>query len=288
MFKWRKVLNGFLVFLLVFFLPAGAMPEVPGTFGDIQGHWAQKDVELLAARGIIEGEAPGVFTPERALTRAELAKLLVKLLGLKETGSPTLAFTDVLPGSWYYGAVGTAAGVGLMVGDGENFRPGDTLTREEMAAVAVRLAGLKEAESVLPFADAPEISPWAVSAVRAAYAQGLMQGVSSELFAPGAAVTRAQATVLLVRLAERKGLFEEMVTLEGKLVFSDLEGSHYELATAGGNYVLLVETTDKGMESLLAGYRDQNVRVTGYLHSGPTIYMRGQAMRVIKVEPAAG
>ncbi|MQL53941.1 S8 family serine peptidase [Desulfofundulus thermobenzoicus] len=250
-------------------------------FSDAGAHWAQRDIELMAARGITGGYEDGTFRPEKPVSRAELAALLVKLLGLSEVRPESPTFADVEPSAWYYGAVETAARGGLLAGDGRNFRPDATLTRQEMAAVMVRLAGLSGSAPAASFADEKEIAPWARQAVAAAYARGLMRGVNDRLFAPGSMVTRAQCATLLARLGDRLGLFEEAITLEGRLVMSTVERPHYELLVGDKNYVLLEDPSDLVLSLWLKAHLSQNIRVRGYLLPGPSIYMRGPVLRVI-------
>lgn len=259
-------------------------------FRDAAGHWAQKDIAFMAARGVIGGYEDGTFRPEKAVTRAELASLLVKLLGLPEVRPQTPTFADVDPAAWYYAAVETAARAKLLAGDGRRFRPDDTLTREEMAAVAVRIAGLSGLPGSLSrsnFADEQEIAPWAREAVAIASAHGLMRGVGNQLFAPRAGVTRAQSATLLTRLGDRRGLFEQTLTLEGSLVMSTVEGPHFELVAADNTYVLVADRSDRALSSWLNTHLGQTVRVTGYLVPGPNIYMRGPVLRVIRAESLA-
>jgi hypothetical protein len=250
-------------------------------FNDAGAHWAQKDIELMAARGIIGGYEDGTFRPGKPVTRAELAALLVKLLGLSEVRPESPTFTDVEPSAWYYGAVEAAARAGLLAGDGRNFRPDATLTRQEMAAVVVRLSGLSGSAPAANFADEKEIAPWARQAVATAYARGLMRGVDDRLFAPGSMVTRAQCATLLARLADRLGLFEEAVTLEGRLVMSTVERPHYELLVGDRNHVLIADRSDQALSLWFDAHLGRNIRVKGYLVPGPNIYMRGPVLRVI-------
>ncbi|MEW5762928.1 MAG: S-layer homology domain-containing protein, partial [Bacillota bacterium] len=179
---------------------------LPKEFTDTTGHWAAKEISVLAARNVIAGYPDGSFKPEKPLTRAELAALLAGFLSL-ETTETTSAFGDVPPDAWYAGAVAAVRARGLMAGAGGRFRPGATLTREELAAVALRVAGISIQDLTPAFADAQRIAPWARQAVATAAAAGLVKGVGNERFAPKAPVTRAQMAAILYRLAARLGLY---------------------------------------------------------------------------------
>ena len=52
------------------------------TFDDIRGHKNQKEIEALAARGIINGKTDTVFDPSNTMTRAEFATIITRALGL--------------------------------------------------------------------------------------------------------------------------------------------------------------------------------------------------------------
>lgn len=258
---------------------------VKKTFADTAGHWAQKDIELLAAREIIEGTERGVFLPERPVTRAEMAALLVKFKGLDPMTPTTPAFRDVSPSGWYYGAVEAVVRAGLFKGYGDGtFRPDATLTREQLAVIIANMLGkTATAEVTMPFSDIDQVSPWARDAVASVYAWGLMHGVSSERFAPQAEVTRAQAAAIMARLAEKIGLFEVTTAVTGKLVLNTQEKPHWELQAEGGIYVLIPDPLDAAMAALLRAYQGREVTVTGYLLPDSNIYMRGPLLRVLEV-----
>lgn len=277
---------------------AAAAAAAPA-FSDLQSHWARADVERLAALGIVAGVRGGRFDPERPVTRAELAGMLVRMLArdpgrrvtLEAPARPT--FGDVAPDAWYYADVETAARHGLVRGSPGRFRPGDPVTREEMAAMLVRVAGLEAAaraavDAGLPYADAGEVAGWARGYVALAHREGLLKGVGAGTFAPKAPATRAQAAAAVLRAMERQGLLTETVTVTGIVVVSEIEGRHLELeVTAGGSTTRYVLTAAGGAAArLLEGYVGRRVRVTGAVDGRPNIYMRGPLLRVLEVTPA--
>ncbi|MGQ9513277.1 S-layer homology domain-containing protein, partial [Thermodesulfitimonas sp.] len=254
-------------------------------FTDTAGHWAAKEIGVLSARDVIAGYPDGAFRPGKTITRAELAALIAKFLGLKATATATV-FSDVPPDAWYAGAVAAVREKGLMSGASGKFRPNDTLTRQELAAVSLRLAGLSLQDLTPTFADAAEIAPWARRAVATAAMAGLMSGVGENRFAPKKPVTRAEAAAVLYRLAERLGLYTETVTVTGKLTLSTIEKPHWELVAEKETYVLLFDQADRLTANLVQANEGKTVTVTGYLETGPNIYMRGPTIRVLSVKPA--
>lgn len=179
----------------------------PADFSDIGSHWAQKAIEKLASKLIVQGESADAFAPNRPVTRAEFAALLVRALGLR--ASAAHAFGDVPASAWFAQEVSAAAEYGLVQGmpDG-SFRPGDVISREQMAVMlanAYRLVSSSANAASAPdsaFADADRIHGWAADGVALVVRQGLMQGQSAGAFAPLATATRAEAATVLGRLLE--------------------------------------------------------------------------------------
>ncbi|NPV73670.1 MAG: DUF4430 domain-containing protein [Pelotomaculum sp.] len=162
--------------------------------------WAQDAVEILAGAGVIAGVDGKHYEPERAITRAEVASIMVKALNLPAPEG-SLTFKDVPGNQWYYGCVTAAAKEGLLKGyeDG-TFCPDRAITREELAAVLVRTLGLKSPSGTeLPFTDAGEVSDWAKDSVAVAASAGLVKGYPGGAFEPHGTVTRAECAVMIYR-----------------------------------------------------------------------------------------
>jgi len=183
------------------------------TFSDIQGHWAQRDIEIMAARHIAAGVTANEFNPEGQVTRAEFTAFLLRTLGINEDSSATNQFADIQPGDWYYGAVVTATKTGLIAGyeDG-SFRPEQAISRQEMAAMLVRAlayAGREvdvtgRVDDILSrFSDASSIAGWARTSAAVAVESGLIAGRTATTFAPLGNATRAETVVMLRRLQDR-------------------------------------------------------------------------------------
>ncbi len=191
-----------------------ALVSRPVHFSDMAGHWAEEDIAEMSARLVINGEK-GTFGPDRPVTRAEFAAMLVRALGLPQAEGTTIPFADVNPGVWYADTVHTAYVYGMIGGfeDG-TFRPTARMTREQalvMIARAMSLTGLKTdvatgTKASLPFADAAEVSAYARSGVAAATQAGIASGAKDGRLAPKAQITRAEVAALLKRLLEKSDL----------------------------------------------------------------------------------
>jgi hypothetical protein len=172
------------------------------SFGDLKGHWARADVELLANKRIVNGQSEDIYYPEQEVTRAEFAAMLVRSLGLLEQTSSS--FADVPADAWFAGAAATAKAHGLIDGfeDG-TFRPEERITREQMAVMMVRAlrVGGKElsASTITGFTDNAELSTWSREAVSQLSSASLIQGMEDRGFAPRKGATRAEAATMLRR-----------------------------------------------------------------------------------------
>jgi|GEM_PF-1162252 len=176
-----------------------------------ESHWAFGDVMWMASRTIIRGMSDTEFAPAGSVTRAQMAALLVRALGLpvSQVGL-TRSFGDVAPGAWYFAEVEAAVRAGLMKGDGSQFRPDAPITRQEMAVVLIRAVSQQnparlpsgaEAEAALAaYADLAALADWARADAGAAAALGLIRGRTESTWNPTERVTRAEAAVMLRRL----------------------------------------------------------------------------------------
>ncbi|MNI33761.1 Endo-1,4-beta-xylanase A precursor [compost metagenome] len=195
-----------------------AIVSHPVEFKDMAGHWAKAAVDDLGARWVVNGSGNGFFLPDRGITRAEFAAVLVRGLGLQAAGG-TSPFTDVSSSDWYSSAVQTASRYQLITGfeDG-SFRPGDSISREQamtMLAQAMQLTGLSgentgSSAAELPggFTDADEASAWALDSIAASLQAGIITGRSRTQLAPQSHVTRAEVAVMLQRLLQKSGLIQ--------------------------------------------------------------------------------
>lgn len=177
------------------------------TFTDIQGHWAQNDIELMARKFIVNGADDLTFEPDRDITRAEFVAMLIRTMGLAEKHQQ-LSFSDV---SWqenrYAGAIHAASAAGLVEGYADGtFKPNQVVTREQMTVMldrAIQYTG--ELPSVDKtrlelFGDHAEVSNWAKGATERLLSSDLIEGVEHAVLAPQRHATRAQSVVFLARM----------------------------------------------------------------------------------------
>lgn len=114
---------------------------------DVKDADVKAAVDRLVGFGLVDG-IDGKYMPEKTLTRAEGAKLIVAALGLKtaaDAAANSQKFADVPVGQWYTGYVNVAEGMGLIKGVGGNmFAPNAEFTYDQVATILVRTLGYKD------------------------------------------------------------------------------------------------------------------------------------------------
>ena len=153
----------------------------------------------MASAGIVKG-SDNNFYPDKNVTRAEFTALLVRLLDYEE-GEYTQVFVDVLNSDWFSGDVQTAYQHGLILGYGDEFRPNDQITREEIAVILSRvIAGEADISAFNGYADKDAVSQWAVDGMAKAIQSGIINGLDKATLAPQSFATRAMAITMLARM----------------------------------------------------------------------------------------
>lgn len=193
-----------------------AVVETKSNFKDIIGHWAEKDIELMAAKLLVSGRSDEIFDTHSQLTRAEIGVLLARALGLPQVESETNRghFSDVHGDQWFAKALGAVVNNDLIKGYADGtFRPNNSVSRQELAVLLARtlvsISGdqyqLEEddvIEELSIFADSSDIDSWASNEVAIAVKAGIISGYPDGNFLPQGEVNRAQGVVMLKRFLQ--------------------------------------------------------------------------------------
>ena len=121
----------------------------------------------------------------------------------KEETKPeeTTAFTDMENHAWAVVAVSDLYKKGIVSGVGEGkFEPSRNVTREEFVTMLVRAYNITPGGEPV-FEDVPE-GAWYEPFVNAAYAKGIVNGVSETDFGTGSYITRQDMITMIARLSE--------------------------------------------------------------------------------------
>ena len=152
----------------------------------------------------VTGYDDKTMKPDNNITRAEAAALISRISSgfSADKNYDVSKFSDVDGGAWFAKNVGYAAENSIVSGyeDG-SFRPGNTITREEFAAMIYRFMKYDTSASEV-FSD---VSPehWAAPYIAAMKANGIISGYEDGSFGLGRNITRAEAIAIINRALGR-------------------------------------------------------------------------------------
>ena len=188
----------------------------PLQFKDVEKHWAKDAINDMGSRMVVNGTGEDRFNPDRDITRAEFAAIIVKALGLKP-GMDTNQFTDVKNTDWYADYIRTASDYNLISGySNGKFGPMDKITREQAMSIiarAMKITGLKvelkdgEIQKLLEaFGDSGKAAQYAKSAIAACLKAEIVSGRNGKVIAPKENITRAEVAAVVRRLLQKSEL----------------------------------------------------------------------------------
>ena len=176
------------------------------------GDWFAEPADAAAEEGWLIGTGNDCFSPSLPVTRGQTAAILYRMAGRPEEpgGEDGPVLSDAEPGQYYAAPAVWAVRSGIFdePTDGR-FRPGDPVTRQELALILHRFrrltgSGTMEGEP-LSFGDAEEIAPWAKEAVDDVSAAGILVGDPSGRFRPESRLTRAECAAVVIRMSRGPG-----------------------------------------------------------------------------------
>jgi len=173
-------------------------------FSDILNHYAQDDILEMADKGWMVGVSSNTFAPDRVLTRAEAAAILVRVLGL-EFETPAEYFKDT-KNHGFRDMIGIARKYQIMLGDGnDRFWPDKPLTREQLAMILDRILVLPKNATNNPFTDVSKTkNPLSYDSILRLANNGIVVGNGKGIFNPAGFVHRGEMAVFI----NRSALFE--------------------------------------------------------------------------------
>lgn len=209
------------------------------------------------------GGSDGMFRPNSELSRAEAAQLIYNLLSGTEAAGRD--FADVSRDSWYYKAVSTLSGLGIINGYEDCFLPDKAATRAEFVAILSRF--FPPSPGTASFTDL-SAAHWAYEDIGFAVSKGWVSGYSDGSFKPDNPITRAEAACIVNRALNRAA-DKSLLNSSDLLVFIDVSKgywAYYDIMEAAVEHKY---TTSGNVESWTS-YNTQNLS----LPAGP-LYFNG-------------
>ena len=233
--KLKTILFSFIIGAGIIAVPAqgidGAEIKPSVTLSDLDGHWAQDEIQQAVSEGWVNGYPDGTFCPDESVTRAEFTKMLLAAARLTpgsdtvcwmqrsalftspgedgKSKEPAATFAD-MDDNWLtkQGWMEAAVYSGILIpGDYSQqlFQPGKEITRGEIAVLTARSLGLvypatQDTETQSNFSDRASFSSYQASYIREIANTGIITGYPDGSFQPENTATRAEAVTMVVRV----------------------------------------------------------------------------------------
>lgn len=188
-------------------------------FRDLATHWAKEDIEKLYSLGVYEDES-NFFSPGTPMMRYDFAVAVAKAIDSRvELQEPTkrnptvkTLFDDVeVPKTAKaradYSYFASIVEKGVIRGENGLFKPNNSLTRQQAAAIIVRALGMEhnapDPGYKTSYADDARIADYARDGVYIAQELGIMMGdPTTNMFNPYKPLTRGQASAIITRFLQ--------------------------------------------------------------------------------------
>jgi len=186
-------------------LSSQAYAAASADYSDFPQNWSKDAMEFAVKNNFITGVGEDKIAPKAALTRAQLAAILSRVM---QTGAGDVSvldnFTDADKNAWYAGSMAKAVELNIFYGDGDSIYPDRPVTRQELFTILVRAFSVTggDESTLASYNDAGSISSWAKAAISAMIAQGYAAGYEDKTLRPAQQVTREEFAQLLHRMRE--------------------------------------------------------------------------------------
>lgn len=222
--KKSKILSLVLTFAMLasMAVPVMAVEVMPISAPATEGHWSDAAMGRWAEVGVFKGDQYGDFMPDKEMTRAEFAQVLVNLMGYTAVAENTYA--DIPADAWYADAMLKLVAAGVLKGTGYNevgpiVSPDAAISREQCAVLLCRALGLKpSADAKINFPDADSVSDWAKDAVAALTERGMLNGTGDGNVSPALVIDRGSVAQMV------SNMVSEYVTKDGAVVTGEQKG----------------------------------------------------------------
>jgi len=215
----KRVISYIVIIAMVMTLFTGAAFANPGKgnggdknkeFKDMKGHWGKQSVEKMQSLGILDGYTDGTFQPDRALTQAELAVIIDRLLDLRgDTDNDQ--WTDDDDDDKEYSDIPKWAKKAVKKGIDQNyfnlkrFHSHVQVDRLTACVAIAKALGLEPVTDFAknPFKDLGMLNDEDFGYLLALYEDGYIKGYPNGTFNPYSLLSRAQMAAIIEKLLDQ-------------------------------------------------------------------------------------
>ncbi len=173
-------------------------PDVP------ESYWASCDIDKLAMNDVVVGYPDGMFKPNKDITRAEFATILVKGFNMEPCGCRDNLFSDVPSSNWANGAIAKAVDEDLLAGyPGNQFKPQNPVTRAEALTsiakgITCDIDDCKATEILSQYCDGASVPNWAKIPIAKSLQAGALKDMPNpNTIAPNKDASRAEIASMM-------------------------------------------------------------------------------------------
>ena len=178
-------------------------------YTDLDGYdWAKDAIETVTTKGIANKKGAGIYAPGENITRGDFAMYLIRALGLVAENTED-QFTDVDPNAEYAKEVAIGKALGILKGSGDGtYNPEEAISRQDLMVICARglrhigrIATANPDAALGNFTDKGIIADYAVQDIAAMVSAKIVSGNPDLTINPLGNTTRAEAAVIMDRIA---------------------------------------------------------------------------------------
>ncbi len=196
-------------------------------------------------KAYIKGYEDGSLRPERNISRAEAAAIVVRLKEIKAKDIKKPDYQDTEENTWYNPYINAAIHYDLLVADGDKIRPNDPITRAELARMLAPID--KKNNKISHFTDIQGHKY--EKEINQAYGNQRAKGYPDNSFRPDAEITRSETATMLNRMfnrsADKNFIDNNKILLKNFADLKEQSWYYYEMEEAINSHEFIREENGK-------------------------------------------
>jgi len=266
----KKVLS--LVLVIAMVLSSMSFAFASTSFNDVVDTDYEDAINTLVSLGVITGYEDGTFRPEKTVTRAEMAKMLVITLGFGDLVAGSKSNFSDTQGHWADAYIALAAGKGIVIGTGSGkFAPDKTVSYDEALTMLVRGLGYTDTCNELKNMTWP--TNFKVKAAEVGVTNGVkLSAAGADRGGIAALINNAlKATLVTVDTDGNVTSLRDSATVAG--IPGDLKPLLSRLAEKKGTEASPYEVTANKVDPKHRDYAGDKVDLKPYMYQGLQVYV---------------